>query len=151
MTSGGARDVWPGVGSNIVFAFLSDTVRPAASKTVTMTVIILASSSAGLETMPASSAYSIPHTALRTQAVGTSFPTATYTLLEVDQIPNDFFVLTEAYQNDVYHSSEEHVEQQLRQHAALSQSLRDIEPFRMLAVIRTYASPHTVVLLAENY
>ena len=77
MTSGGARDVWPGVRSNIFSVFLSDTVRPAASKTVTMTVIILASPSADRETFPASSAYNMPHTALRTQTIGASFPTAT--------------------------------------------------------------------------
>ena len=41
MTSGGARDVWARLRSNIV-SFLSDTVRPAASKTVTTAVIILA-------------------------------------------------------------------------------------------------------------
>ena len=76
MASGGARDVWPGIRSNIVSVFLSDTVRPAASKTVTMTVIILASPPADLETIPASSAYNMPHTFLRTQAIGTSFPTA---------------------------------------------------------------------------
>ena len=50
----------------------------------------------------------------------------------------------------MYHSSEEHAEQQRRQLAALSQPLRDIEPFGVLAVIRTYASPHTVVELADN-
>ena len=77
MTSGGARDVWPGVRSNIFSVFLSDTVRPAASKTVTMTVINLASPSANLETIPASSANNMPHTALRTQAIGASFPTVT--------------------------------------------------------------------------
>ena len=76
MTSGGVRDVWLGVCSNIVSVFFSDTVRPAASKTVTMTVIILASPSADLETIPASSAYNMPHTDLRTQAVAISFPTA---------------------------------------------------------------------------
>ena len=77
MTSGGARDVWPGVRSNIVSVFLSDTVRPAASKTATMTVNILANPSADLETIPASPAYNLPHPALRTQAIGTSFATAT--------------------------------------------------------------------------
>ena len=92
MTSGGTRDVWPGVRSKIVSVFLSDTVRPAASKTVTMTVIILASPSADLETIPVSSAYNTPHTAGRWDLVSDR-----YTVLEVDQIPNDFFVLTEAY------------------------------------------------------
>ena len=53
-TSGGARDVWPGVRSNIVSVFLSNTVRSAASKTVTMTVIILATPPAGLETITVS-------------------------------------------------------------------------------------------------
>ena len=64
MTSGAARDVWSSVRSNIVSVFLSDTVRPAASKTVTMTVLILASPSANFETIPASPAYNMPLTAL---------------------------------------------------------------------------------------
>lgn len=46
--------------------------------------------------------------------------------LEVNYIPYDVFVFTEAYHNDVYRSDDEHVEYQLRQHAALSQPPRDI-------------------------
>ena len=39
MMSGGARAVWSGVRRSILPGFLSDTVRPAASKTVTMTAL----------------------------------------------------------------------------------------------------------------
>ena len=77
MTSGGARDVCPGARSNIVPVFLFDTVRPAASKTVTMPFITLASPSADLQTIRASSKYNMPHTAVHTQTTGTSFPTTT--------------------------------------------------------------------------
>ena len=73
MTTGGARDVWLGFRSNIVSVFLSDTVRPAASKTSTMTVISLAIPSADLEKIPASSASKMPHTALLRQASGPRF------------------------------------------------------------------------------
>ena len=45
--------------------YCSDTVRPVASKTVTVTVIILAIPFADFETVLASSAYKLPHTALR--------------------------------------------------------------------------------------
>ena len=68
----------------------------------------------------------------------------------MDQVPNDCSILPEAYQNDVYRSSEEHVEQQWRLHAALSQPLRDMEPLGMLVVIRTHVSPDPVVELADN-
>ena len=97
MTSGGARDVWSGVRSRIVSVFRFDTVTPAASKTVTMTVIILSSPSADLETIPALSAYSMPHAALRTHAIGTSFPASTTSSRWTKSLGNDFFVLTEAY------------------------------------------------------
>ena len=48
MTSGEVQGAWSGVRSSMVTVFFSDTVRPAASKTVTMTVIIFARPSAGL-------------------------------------------------------------------------------------------------------
>ena len=65
MTSVEVWGAWFGVRSNVVSVFVSDTVRPAALKTITLTVIILARPSADLDTIPASSAYNIPHTALR--------------------------------------------------------------------------------------
>ena len=46
MTSGEVQGAWSGVRGSMVSVFLSDTVRPAALKTVTMTVIILARPSA---------------------------------------------------------------------------------------------------------
>ena len=48
MTIGDVRDVWFGVHSSMISVFFSDTVRPTAIKTVTMTVIILARPSADL-------------------------------------------------------------------------------------------------------
>ena len=77
MTSCRARVLWSGVRRNIVSVFFSDTVKPAAPKTVTMTVIIFASTSVNFETIPASSAYSMPHTALRTHADGSCYSVPT--------------------------------------------------------------------------
>ena len=70
-TSDGAGRTLLSVRSSVVFVFVSGTVRPADSKTVTMTVIF-ARSSVDLDTMPASSAYSVPQTDLRTHASGST-------------------------------------------------------------------------------
>ena len=97
MASGETVVGWSRARRSIVCVFFSETVRPAASKTVTITVFMLGSPPAGFETIPASSAYNMPHTySVRTHVNGTSFPT-TNILLEVDQIPHDVFVLPEAY------------------------------------------------------
>ena len=48
--------------------FFFDTVKPNAPNTYTITVIILASPAGVLDTIPASSAYSISHIALRTRS-----------------------------------------------------------------------------------
>ena len=70
----GAAGVSPGCcafsGARIrrVSVFFYDTVKPNASNTSTITVIILANPAGGLDTIPASSAYNIPHTALRTRS-----------------------------------------------------------------------------------
>ena len=63
-----------------------DTVRPAASKAVTRTFISLASPSADFETIPASSAHYMPPLFSDHRI-----------LLEVNQIPDNVFVLAEAY------------------------------------------------------
>ena len=55
-----------------VSVFFSDTVRPNAPNTSTITVIIFASPAGNLDTIPASSACSIPHTALRTRSSSVS-------------------------------------------------------------------------------
>ena len=47
-----------------VSVFFSDTVKPKAPNTSTITIILLASPAGDLDTIPASSAYSIPHSAL---------------------------------------------------------------------------------------
>ena len=70
MRSGGARVILSGVHKRIVSVLFSDTVRPASLETITMTVIILASPSANFETIPASAAHNMPHTALCTHADG---------------------------------------------------------------------------------
>ena len=61
-----------GVRIRRVSVFFSDTVKPNAPNTSTITVIILASPAGDLDTIPASSAYSIPHAALRTRSSSVS-------------------------------------------------------------------------------
>ena len=61
-----------GVRIRRVSVFFSDTVKSNAPNTSTITVIILASPAGDLDTIPASSAYSIPHTALRTRSSSVS-------------------------------------------------------------------------------
>ena len=51
-----------------VSVFFSDTVKPNAPNTSTINIIILASPAGDLGTIPASSAYNIPHTAIRTRS-----------------------------------------------------------------------------------
>ena len=75
MTSGEARDAWSGVRRSIVPIFFSDTVTPAASKSIRMAVITLARPAADFEAIATSSAYNMPYTALRTHASDTSFLT----------------------------------------------------------------------------
>ena len=71
----------------MVSVFCLETVRPAAPKTVTMTVIIFARPSADIDPMSASSAYSIPHTAFRTDdSESTFFPVLPEVLIEVNQV-----------------------------------------------------------------
>ena len=61
-----------GVRIRRVSVFFSDTVKANAPNTSTITVIIFASPAGDLDTIPASSAYSIPHTALRTRSSSVS-------------------------------------------------------------------------------
>ncbi|CAN0425230.1 unnamed protein product, partial [Laminaria digitata] len=68
-------------------------------------VMILASPSADFETMPASSAYSMPHTALRTHAFQRLLVSDYPIVFEVNQIPYDTFDFAGACQHDVYRSS----------------------------------------------
>ena len=70
-TSNGARRTLLSVRSSIVSALMSGTVRSDDSKTVTMT-LIFARFYVDLDTMPASSAYSIAQTDLRTHASGST-------------------------------------------------------------------------------
>ena len=55
-----------------IFVFFSDTVKPNAPNISTITVIIFASLAGDLDTILASSAYSIPHTVLRTRSSSVS-------------------------------------------------------------------------------
>ena len=86
-----------------------------------MTVIIFARPSADLDTMPASSAYSIHAPNFPSYACQwfNLHPVLPEILLEVNQVPKNVWVLTEAYQNGMYHSNED-IENK--------QSLSDVKP-----------------------
>ena len=71
-------------------------------------------------------------------------------LLEVSQIPYNLWVLTEAYQHGVCHSSEEGIEKKRRQHTSLPQPLGDVKPFRVFTIIRTDPGSHAFVEVANN-
>ena len=73
-----ALDVWSVVRSSIVSVINFDTVRLAAQNTVTMTVIVSASPSARVGTIPSTSAYNRSHTSLRTHTDYTCFLTPTH-------------------------------------------------------------------------
>ena len=58
----------------MVYVFFADTVNAKARQTSLMTFIILASPCGDRETIQASSAYSMSHTARRTQSIAGSGP-----------------------------------------------------------------------------
>ena len=95
MTTGGARDVSPGVRNNIVSVFLSNIVRPAAAKTVTMTHHISKALCRPRNNSCVTGVQHAPH--CPSHAGHWDLVCDRYTLLEVDHIPNYLFVLTEAY------------------------------------------------------
>ena len=103
MTSGEVQSAWSRVRSSMVSVFFSDTVRPAASKTVTMTIIILARPFADLDTI--SCIIGVQHapncppcTWYRVRA----YPRRVLLkVLEVNQTPHNAWVLTEAYYHGV--------------------------------------------------
>ncbi|CAM9654423.1 unnamed protein product [Ascophyllum nodosum] len=80
MTSGGGGDppffgCFSGARIKRVSVFFSDTVLPNAPNTSTIMVIILVNPSWDLDTTLASSAYSIPQSALRVRSNGVPAPT----------------------------------------------------------------------------
>ena len=149
MTSGEARDVWPGVRKNVVSVLVSDTVRPVASKTATMTVIIFASPSADLGTIPASTADNNPHTALRTLSIVTSFPTTkpssrwTKSLTIYLSLLKRTRTMCITAAKNMLNSNGDSTQPCRNPCVASNNSECSL-------VIRTYASPHTVVELAEH-
>ena len=66
-----------------------------------------------------------------------------------NQIPYNFWALTEAYQHGVYHSSEKYI-QKRSQHTSLTQPLKDVKLLRVLTIIRAHASTHAFVELVKN-
>ena len=89
MTSGEVRGAWFRVHSSMVSVFFSDTVRPAVSKTATMTVIILARPYADLDNSCIVGVQHAPNCPLVQMQAGPLLPPTVLpkVLLEVNQIP----------------------------------------------------------------
>lgn len=66
------------------------------------------------------------------------------------RVPQNIWVLSEAYNPDVYDSSKEGNKQKQRKHTSLPQPLNDVKPFRVLTAIRTHTSSRAIVELNEN-
>ena len=88
-------DVWRGVRSTIVSISVFDTVRPAASKTVTMTDNYSKPFCRPRNRCCVVGVYHAPH--CPSHAGHWDLVSDRYTLLEVDQMPNNLFVPTEAH------------------------------------------------------
>ena len=71
-------------------------------------------------------------------------------ILEMNQIPHNVRGLTEAYYHGVCPSSEENIEKKRSLHMSLPQPLSDVKPHRVLTTIRTHASSHALMELADN-
>ena len=109
--------------------YLADTVGPAASKTVSTTVINLLSPSADFDIIPTLSAYSMLNLVFRTHANGScsSVPAINYysVIIALNQFPCN---------------GEEHVESNVDGTRPRRGPGEDLRPFRVLAVTRrTYA------------
>ena len=81
---------------HVVSVFFADTVNAKTRQTSTMTSIILASPCGDRETMQASSAYNIPHTARRTWSIAGSGPIDIGGSLQVHQLGEDDRILAES-------------------------------------------------------
>ena len=104
----------------MVSVFFADTVSANARQTSTITSIIIAGPCGDRETMQASSAYSMPHTARRTSVVLSRLRShCRRGLLQVHQLGEDGRFLTESLEDNVQHGCEEDVEQQRGYHASL--------------------------------
>ena len=68
----------------------------------------------------------------------------------MNRVPQNVWVLTEAYQDGMYHSGEKYIKKKGRQYTSLPQSLGDVKPFRLLTFIHAHASSHAFVELADN-
>ena len=150
ITSGGAGRTLLRVRGDVVSFFVSHTVRPAVSKTVTMTVIF-ASFSVDLHTTPASSAYSIPRTCLRTCANGsTSNPPSPKSSSRCTKSSKNLGPHCNLAERNVSLRGEKYIAKKRRQYTSLPQSLSGVMPFIVFTVIHTHASSHAFVELANN-
>ena len=155
--SNGERHVPPPfVRRHMISVMASDIVSLNAANAVTIIVIILSNPSGDHDTMPASSAYSIPHnvwaassffclSTLPTRALPSFFsPFSPFLHAVADCISG------EAVLRHTQHRREKNVEQQWREHTPLPKTLLHIEHIRALATFQPHACPHAVVELAND-
>ena len=141
--------------SSMVSVFFSGTVRPAASKTVTMTVIIFATLSADFrDNVCIVRAQHTPYFALRTLVVGQLSPRPFS--------PMSSWRWTKSLKisgSSLKRTSFWRVSQQRRRRWSeksgdnthpCREPLSDVKPFRVLAVIRTHVGSHDFVELTDN-
>ena len=138
ITSGGAGRTLLRVRGGVVSFFVSRTVRPAVSKTVTMTGF-----SVDLHTTPASSAYRISRTGLRTYASGsTSNPPSPKSSSRCTKSSKNLGPHCNLAERNVSLCGEKYIAKKRRQYTSLPQSLSGVMPFIVFTVIHTHESSH---------
>ena len=149
------RAVGPGepllsVRSGIVSVFVLGTARSADSKTVTMT-LIFARSSVDLDAMPASSAYSIPETDLRTHASGSTSnlpsPKSSSRCTKSLKMSGSSLKLGGT---ECIALRQKYIPKKRRQYTFLPQSVSDVILFIVFTVIRAHVISHVFEDLANN-
>ena len=132
-----------------VSVLFSDTVRPNVPNTSTIVVIILVNPSWDLDTTPASSAHSIPQTALRARSNGVPAPTPAFST----RYTRSFRMVSSSLKRSrttriaaakkMLNSSGDST------HPCIN-SCVNLEPFREFPVVHAHPSLHAVMELADN-
>ena len=150
----------PFICKHMISVFASDNVSPNAALAVTITVIVFSGRSGGRDTMPASSAYSIPDSVWVASPFlcPSTFPVRALPLLfppfllssELHHAVHDDCISGEAFLRHAQHRGEKNVEHPWREHTSSPKTLLHIERIRALAINQSHACPHAVVQLADD-
>ena len=139
---------------HMISVLASNTVRPNAAHTTTITPIIFFNCSSDCETTPASSVYSIPQNGVartNSQKVASPRPPASlFFLSQVYQSVYDAFVRLETRGGQVCNRREEYVEQEGYEHLPLTKTLFHSEPPRAHPVVESHACSHTIVEMTND-